>query len=221
MTHSVAGTKKKRRVGYTLDEEQAHAWTHFAGIVFIILAGPLLIWRNNLGMEMNIGLIIYVLSFLGVFLASTLYHYTRNRRFKSRLRRIDHIAIYFFIAGSNTPYLLGLANHSFANFFLAVMWILVGIGTIYKLFEIQMPDWISLLYYLIMGWLGIITILLVANQVEWLTFTLVLTGGILYSIGTYFYHRDFIKWYHTVWHVLVLMAAVTHYAAIYYQLEYS
>ncbi|NND05690.1 MAG: hypothetical protein HKN87_04860 [Saprospiraceae bacterium] len=214
-------TTVSRRIGFTIDEERAHTWTHLLGVLFIIVAGPVLLFLASIGSRMFISVVIYVITFLGVFAASARYHYAKDPAKKDFYRKIDHIAIYFFIAGSNTPYLLGFSGYSFAWIFLIVMWLLVLIGFLYKWFAMSWPDWISLIYYLLMGWLGVVTVYVIFDRIDPITFLLLLVGGIFYTIGTYFYRRDFIKWYHFIWHVLVLLAAITHYAALSYQLLLS
>ncbi len=214
-------TTIQRRIGFSQDEEYVHTWSHLLGVAFIMVAGPILMLSWELSLWMYAGLFIYVLTFLGVFSASALYHHTVEKSKKDHFRKADHIAIYFFIAGSNTPYLLGFSDHGSATLFLALMWLMVLFGLVYKWFSFELPDWVSLLYYLIMGWLGVVTVYLISDHVDGYTFSLLLLGGILYTIGTFFYRRDFIKWYHTIWHILVLLAAITHYAALFYQLNLS
>ena len=207
------------QVGYTEDEERAHAWTHGLGVGFILIAGPLLVAQGTLSSWLLLSLVVYSLSFLLVFSASTLYHRARHPGNKQRLKKLDHIAIYVFIAGTNTPFLMGMANSGWSQGFLLFMWSLVVIGAVYKLMEIKWPGWVSLTYYLIMGWLGVVTMYLVYTDISTTALQLLIIGGLLYTIGAFFYHRDFIKWYHTIWHVFVLLAAITHYIAIWLQVD--
>jgi len=210
-----------RRTGFTIDEERVHTWTHLLGVIFILIAGPLLLSYAPLGSRMFLSILIYVATFLAVFGASSRYHSSKQDKEKDLYRKIDHIAIYFFIAGSNTPYLLGFSDYKFAWIFLVVMWVLVMIGVVYKWFGMNWPDWISLVYYLLMGWLGVVTVYIIFDQINPITFALLVLGGILYTIGTFFYRKDFIKWYHSIWHVFVLLAAIAHYAALSFQLSVS
>lgn len=210
-----------RRIGFTHDEERVHTWTHLLGVLFIMIAGPILLSCAPIGSRLFLSLLIYIATFLGVFAASSKYHHSKHDIEKDFYRKIDHIAIYFFIAGSNTPYLLGLSGYKFAWVFLVGMWVLVMIGMIYKWFAMNWPDWISLVYYLLMGWLGVVTVYIIFDQIHSITFALLLLGGILYTIGTFFYRKDFIKWYHSIWHIFVLLAAISHFAALSYQLSVS
>ncbi len=215
--------KNKERVHlhYGRDEEHMHFFTHLAGVVFILFFGRYLWQANDLDGSLQLGLVIYLITFLGVFLASSAYHLHYFRDHKHHLRKLDHSAIYFFIAGSNTPYLLGFTEGPAGLLFLIMMWLLVIAGLWMKWQERPIPDWMSLVYYLFMGWLGIVTMYLIFPRIQTVTLLLIIAGGLLYSIGAFFYRHDRIKWYHSIWHLLVLGAAVTHFMAIYVQLNES
>jgi hemolysin III len=203
---------------YQEKEEKAHFWTHFVGVIFILVGGPILLSQDVDSLSLRIGIIIYVISFLGVFGASSLYHFNRNPNLKAKLRAADHIAIYLFIVGTNAPLLLGFADHNIRWFFLGFMYALALIGIIFKLRKIKNRNWISLAFYLLMGWLGIYTIYLVYPKLHLFTFIMVAVGGLLYSIGTYFYRNDQKIWFHTIWHIFVLLAAVAHFSALAWQI---
>lgn len=153
-----AGTKE--HLEYGVDEEKMHFITHFVGVLFILLFGHFLWSSSQLTIALRVGIGIYMSTFFMVFLASSIYHHQYFKSHKRHLRKIDHIAIYFFIAGSNTPYLLGYTESISGTIFLALMWSLVLFGTFIKWREINIPDWISLIYYLFMGWLGVFTMYL-------------------------------------------------------------
>jgi hemolysin III len=201
------------------DEEHMHFFTHLLGVLFILFFGHYLWNAEDLSPRLQLGLMIYLFTFLGVFLASSAYHLHYLKDHKTQLRKIDHSAIYFFIAGSNTPYLLGFTDGHSGLLFLILMWTLVAFGLIIKWMEVKMPDWISLIYYLFMGWLGIVTMYLIFHEIQLSTLILIIAGGLLYSIGAYFYRYDQIKWYHSIWHLFVLGGAITHFLAIYWQIN--
>ena len=203
---------------YLEKEEKAHFWTHLAGVIFILIAGPILLTLDMSSISLRIGVVIYILSFLGVFGASSLYHYNKIPSLKSKLRAADHIAIYLFIVGTNAPLLLGFADHGIGWFFLGFMYALALLGIFFKLKGIKNRNWISLAFYLLMGWLGVYTIYLVYPKLHLFTFIMVAVGGLLYSIGTYFYRHDHKVWFHTIWHIFVLLAAVAHFSALAWQI---
>lgn len=202
---------------YTSEEEYIHVLTHLLGVAFILISGFVLVSRSDLPKVVEWGLVIYVVTFLAVFLASSLYHSRMMLKHRNQLRKLDHIAIYFFIAGTNTPFLLGFSVSYFSQYFLALMWTLVLLGTAIKWFEWNIPDWLSLVFYLFMGWLGLVTLYLIYTEVSSICIYLIAIGGVLYTIGAYFYRYDYRKWYHSIWHVFVLLAAISHFAAIYWQ----
>ena len=211
--------EKTREVisNYSRREARVLVLTHLTGVVFILLFGNIILQQAQ-GLIQFTGVGVYILTFFGVFLASSTYHGVGSKKWKGRLKKLDHIAIYFFIAGSNTPYLLAVSDGTVGRIFLAVMWLLVLLGSLYKIKGWDMNPWISLLFYLFMGWLGVVTVYLLYPNITNLTFYLVLIGGLFYTIGTYFFHHDHREWYHSVWHVFVLLGACTHFAALYYQL---
>lgn len=209
----------KHESTFGIDEEHMHFFTHLLGVLFILFFGHYLWNAEDLTPRLQWGLFIYLITFLGVFSASAVYHFHYFKDHRKQLRKIDHSAIYFFIAGSNTPYLLGFTEGYSGMIFLVLMWMLVAVGLLIKWLEIQLPDWISLIYYLFMGWLGVVTMYLIFNEIQLATLLLVIAGGALYSIGAYFYRFDHRKWYHSIWHIFVLSAAVTHFIAIYLQVN--
>jgi len=203
---------------YEKDEEWLHFVTHFAGVLFILIFGWRL-WRiPDLSPGLRVGIAVYLFTFFVVFLASSFYHLSALARHRKLMRKLDHISIYFFIAGSNTPYLLGYGDDS-GFLFLCLMWGLVFFGTVIKWYEIHLPEWISLVFYLFLGWLGLVTVYLILDALIWKSIILVVLGGVLYSIGAYFYKHDTIKWYHGIWHLFVLVAAGAHFLAIYWQVQ--
>lgn len=201
-------------------QERMRFFSHLLGLVFIVFFGPFILMKEELNTPLKVGLLIYVISFILLFTASSIYHYVSDKNSKQIWRKADHMAIYLFIAGSNAPLLLGYANHSWGWILLTVMYGLVFAGIIWKVLVIDKNDWISLLLYLGMGWLGVLTVILTFSQMYWLTLALILLGGLLYTIGTYFYRNDHRLWYHTIWHTFVLAAAITHFGAIFYQISY-
>ena len=209
----------QHEITFHADEEHMHFVTHLLGVLFILFFGHYLWSSEELAPRLQIGLIIYLCTFLGVFLASSAYHLHYFKEHKNRLRKIDHSAIYFFIAGSNTPYLLGFTDGHSGLLFLVLMWSLVAFGLLIKWLEVKIPDWISLIYYLFMGWLGVVTMYLIFHEIQTATMILIIVGGLLYSIGAYFYRYDQIKWYHSIWHLFVLGGAITHFGAIYWQIN--
>lgn len=200
-----------------LREEKANAITHVAGILFGLVSVPFLILNacKTCGHYVIAGIAMYGLSFLMVFTFSTIFHLQKEGgRTRHLFKILDHISIYFFIAGTYTPFILIFVNNNFGFTLLAVLWGLAIVGTIFKWFYCGRFEIISTLVYLAMGWM----LLTGANaffanmpsSVIWL----IIIGAILFTVGVIFYIWRLFAYHHAVWHVMVLAGAICHYAAI-------
>src|SRR5438552_1127166 len=119
-----------------LREERVNAITHVAGILFGLVSVPFLILNacKPCGHFVITGISVYGLSFLMVFTCSTLFHYQKPGKTREFFKILDHISIYFFIAGTYTPFILIFVNNSFGLTLLAILWVLAIAGTIFKTF---------------------------------------------------------------------------------------
>ena len=113
----------------------------------------LLVKDTNKTEYSQLGLLIYGLSIIVLFTASACYHFVENEKLKHKFRILDHISIYLLIAGTYTPVLLISLWHSKGLYLLSTVWIIAFLGTIMKLFFTGKFEKLSLLLYLIMGWL--------------------------------------------------------------------
>ena len=118
------------------------------------------------------------------------------------------------IAGSNTPFILMLMEGSLQVFFLVLFWSMVLVGTLYKMYFLNKYPWFSLCFYLALGWLGVITAYFVYDQLTTNTLLLLLAGGVAYTIGTYYYNNDNIRYNHTIWHLFVMAGTLFHLFAV-------
>jgi len=199
-------------------EEIANILTHGLGLLLFLIASPILLtfaiqsgtWYQILGIS------IFCFSLLMVYTSSTVYHSIPNQKLKALFRKIDHICIYFLIAGTHTPFLLLYLNKPFGWIFLCLLWLIVLIGTLYKIFLIGRFEKLSLWLYIIMGWSGILTIPFMLDQMNDLTFYSLLAGGLSYSLGTIFYVWEKLPYNHAIWHVFVIGGSLGHYLALLY-----
>lgn len=200
-----------------LREEKVSAITHVAGILFGLVSVPFLIINacETCGQHIIAGIIIYGLSFLMVFTFSTVFHLQKEGGRRRHIFKIlDHISIYFFIAGTYTPFILIFVNNDFGLTLLIVLWILAIAGTIFKTFYCGRFEIVSTIVYLAMGWM----LLTGANAffanmpstVVWL----IIIGAILFSVGVIFYVWRWFAYHHAVWHMMVLAGAICHYVAV-------
>jgi hemolysin III len=195
----------------TKEEEYWNTVTHFIGLIGSIVGVFFLFsYNNNLTYLSTLGIVLFGFGLISVYLSSTLYHYVSNPILKEKLRILDHISIYYLIAGSYAPVcLITLLNMSGLYIFAVVSFIAL-FGTFFKLFYTGRFEKLSLVLYLFMGWLVILDIKTVFEVIEFNGFLLLVLGGVSYSIGTIFYSLDK-KYAHTVWHLFVLAGSTLHF----------
>jgi hemolysin III len=196
----------------TKREEFWNTLTHFIGIVLSLVGLPLLIFANNNLSSFSLASILFFeFGLLFVYISSTLYHYVENVELKKKLRTLDHISIFYLIAGSYAPIcLITLYNDSGIGVFVAVLAIMF-IGTFFKLFYTGKHEKFSLFLYLAMGWLIIFKINTLIDLIEFNGLALIVTSGLLYTFGTLFYSSKTIKYSHAIWHLFVLGGSATHF----------
>jgi hemolysin III len=159
--------------------------------------------------------IIYCFSLVFMFGSSTFYHYFIDTKFSNSLQKIDHVSIYFLIAGSYTPPLILKLGHSMGNEIIIIIWLIAIIGIIHKIFFFKYFERASLIIYLLMGWLIVIDFDAVINSFSETAISLMVIGGIMYTIGTIFYSMDNMKFNHVIWHIFVLLGAFCHFLMMY------
>jgi len=198
-------------------DEYWNAWTHFIGVLFGLIGFPFLIAQVY---ELNstkdfVATIIYTFSFLLLFSASTTYHLVTSEKKKRLWRKIDHISIYFMIAGSYTPYMIRYIEYDRSIMFMTIMYSLILIGTILKISFTGKFEKASLILYVFLGWMVVFIgkSFYVAASVGVLS--MVVSGGIAYMCGIYFYINDSKKYYHAIWHVFVLIGGILHFLGVY------
>ena len=196
-------------------EEKLNAITHALGAVLGIAALVLLIvFDTHKTSWSRFSVIVYGLSIIILFSASTLYHAVKNENKKHYFRIVDHISIYLLIAGTYTPVLLITLNHSLGWTLFWVVWGIAAFGVVLKLFFTGRFEVFSTLLYLVMGWLIIFDFSnlsnAIGNGILWL-----FAGGMAYTLGIVFYVVHRIPYNHVIWHVFVLAGAICHFFMIF------
>tara|TARA_B100000768_G_C11265129_1_gene370680 strand:- start:1381 stop:2004 length:624 start_codon:yes stop_codon:yes gene_type:complete len=195
-------------------EEHLNTITHgFGAFLGIIGLGYLIYFDTHKTTYSFISLVIYGCSIIILFTTSTLYHLITDQRTKRFLRILDHISIYFLIAGTYTPVLLITLIDSLGWFLLYVVWGITAFGFILKLFFTGKYENFSTISYLIMGWLIVFDISSLTEKIGEGVFFLV-AGGISYSIGIIFYVIESIPYNHVIWHLFVLIGALCHFIMV-------
>lgn len=200
------------------DAEFLNVATHGVGLIMSVIGGIYLL-QLALTHALDWGMmsaVIFVLSMCVLYFASTAYHWHawRNERDSFRLKIFDHIAIYFLIAGTYTPFTLLLLEGTSARLILISVWSLAIIGTLFKLrFGDRYPV-VSLGFYLLMGWMIIFDLYQLIELGTIFTLSFLLAGGISYTLGTFFYMNKTWKYHHPVWHLFVLGGTTSHFVSI-------
>ncbi len=189
----------------TPQQERLNAITHVLGAIFGVLGLiSLIIYNGNKTKWSLFSVIVYGLSLIILFTASTLYHSVKDAVKKQYFRIVDHISIYLLVAGTYTPVLLITLHDSLGWTLFYVVWGIAAFGVILKLFFTGKFEIFSTLLYLVMGWLIVFDFtnfykLMRSNGVLLLFF-----GGLAFTFGILFYAIKKITYNHVIWHVFVL-----------------
>ena len=197
--------------------ERFNGFSHLAGTLLAIVAATVLIvYGASKGDTWKIvSFSIYGATLIALFGFSTLYHSTRGRT-KSVMRKFDHSAIYLLIAGTYTPFTLVTLRGPWGWSLFGVVWGLALIGIIQELTIAKGARWISLVIYIVMGWVAVVGVAPMIEALTWRGFAWVAAGGVVYTAGTVFYVYDHkYRHWHGIWHLFVLAGAAIHYVAIF------
>ncbi len=203
---------------YSPREEKINIISHAFGIILSVISLALLIIHAKLhGDTLHvISFGIFGVSLIILYVASTLYHSSKEPKLRKRLRIFDHASIYVIIAGTYTPFTLVTLNGTIGWLLFGISWGFALIGIILKLFFTGKYKLISTLMYVFMGWLIIFAIKpLTANLSSDGLFWLVL-GGLSYTIGAILYSIKKIKFNHAIFHILVLIGSGCHFISVYF-----
>lgn len=188
----------------------------FVGLVLLILKG---FEENN--RAYTIAVLVYGITFIWTYTTSTVYHLFHNARVRVRnfLHLLDHTAIYLFIAGTYTPVALFALPELWDVGILIGIWSLAVLGILSKLFLLGKYKKLSLVFYLLMGWMIVVAVKPLIDFAPPALLYWLLAGGVCYSIGTIFFSLRKLKYSHAVWHLFVLAGSVCHFLGIYLHLQ--
>lgn len=204
----------------TLDlrnEEFWNALTHGTGAVLALIALVFLVVNASLnGSAIDIlSAAVFGTSLVLLYLASTFYHATKNRRKKFHLRKADHLCIYLLIAGTYTPVTLVGMKGAWGWAVFGIIWGLVLLGFIFKFSRLRKSEKLSLSLYALMGWLIIIALKPLVESLTVGALVMMGIGGLFYTVGIFFYVKDKIPYNHAIWHLFVLAGSAFHFFGIY------
>ncbi len=199
----------------TLGEEIANSVSHGVGFLGAVAVTPILIIKAiPSGTAAIVGASIFSTTMMLLYLASTLYHAFPQSTTKRVFNIFDHSAIYLLIAGTYSPFTLGVLPGAWGWSLFGVVWGLAILGVVVKSVGGATSGKLSTALYIAMGWLAIVAIKplwanLSAGGLLWL-----LAGGIMYSGGVFFFVKDQIRYSHFIWHIFVLLGTACHVVAV-------
>ena len=199
-------------------EEIANSVSHGFGFAGALAAIPILIvsavHRGDTGTV--VGGAIFGAAMALLYLTSTLYHAVPQGRAKRLLRRLDHSAIYLLIAGTYTPFTLGSLGGAWGWSLFGVIWGIAVVGILLKLITGPRYPRVSSAMYVAMGWMVLIAIRPLWQNVPGWGIALLVFGGLAYTLGVVFYLAPKLRYAHFIWHLFVLTGTTFHFFAVLY-----
>jgi hemolysin III len=202
---------------YSPREELLNVTTHAAGLALSVLGLFLLIVRAFTydSRKLLLSFVIFGTSLIFLYTASTLYHSTRDLQKRFAFKIFDHVAIFFLIAGTYTPFALVTLEGRTGWIILGVVWTIALLGTVLKLFFTGKFKLLSTLLYVAMGWVIIFAIEPLMEKLSPAGLWWLFGGGVAYTIGAVLYSIGKIKYNHAMFHFFVLLGSYCHFMSIY------
>ena len=197
------------------DEEIVNALLHATGFG-LSLAGTASLAYSCIDKSMLhwVAAMSFMLTLNFTYAMSAVYHGTLEPGKKRRRRMYDHLSIYTAIGGGWSPVFLLCMSDPSGSYAYIAMWTAVLLGSLYKIYNLGKHELVSLIGYLVMGWAGFYPIatglaVLPDGAGMWL-----LAGGFFYTFGSYFYFRDYKPYFHSVWHIMVMLGSICHFISL-------
>jgi len=201
----------------SLGEEIANSVSHGAGALLSVVGTAALIWRG-VAMEsitaVLLGL-IYGLSLTVLYTVSCLYHSLKRNRAKKVFRILDHCSIFLLISGTYAPISLLIIGGWVGYTLITVNFLCAIIGIVLNAIDMKKWQKLSMVLYIIMGWMCLFTLKPLINSTPKEILWLLVGGGVAYTMGIIFYKADRVKYMHFIWHLFVLMGSILHYLFIF------
>ncbi|PLW98264.1 MAG: hemolysin D [Marinilabiliales bacterium] len=203
---------------YPYWEEFVNVISHAIGFLLSVAALSLMVIFASLDGNVwhIVGVSIFGASLVVLYLASTLFHWSVRPAVRKYLNVFDHSAIYVLIAGTYTPFLLVTLNGPWGWSLFGVIWGLAVAGVVFKMFFTGKYDKLSLIIYVLMGWLILIAIVPLIQNLSMMGLLWLLIGGISYSIGAVFYLLNKLPFNHAIFHFWVLGGSICHFFAVFW-----
>jgi hemolysin III len=197
-------------------EEFANTVTHGFGLLLSIVGFVALVVMAMIygGPLLITSFLVYGISLIVLYAASTIYHGTSSPELKRKLQIADHCCIYLLIAGTYTPFGLIIFDGALGRNLLILIWAFAAVGIISKIFLGNRFMVLSVISYLIMGWIGAAAIQPLFSALGWVPTLLAITGGLAYSFGVIFFAWRRLPHNHAIFHVFVLIGSVLHFFTV-------
>lgn len=201
---------------YSLGEEIFNSVSHGIGALLSVAGCVVLIVLcavHGGAMEV-VSASIYGASLIILYTMSTLYHAITNEKAKRVFRILDHDTIYLLIAGTYTPITLCILQGALGWVIFGLIWASAIIGTVLSSVNLEKFRKLSTLCYIIMGWGIILAIKPLVENCPMISIIFLITGGLCYSGGVFFYIKKKYKYFHSIWHLFVIAGSIFHYFSI-------
>jgi hemolysin III len=197
-------------------EEIANSISHGLGLVLALAALPVLVMSAMRAGDVRflVGVSVFGATIVLLYLASTLYHSTTHEVAKRTFRLFDHTAIFLLIAGTYTPFALGVLRGPWGWTMLAAVWTLAIVGIVLKVIARTRHSRISIVLYVLMGWMAVVAVKPMFALIPVPGILLIFAGGIAYTGGLAFFAAQQIRYNHFIWHLFVIAGTICHFFAV-------
>jgi len=197
-------------------EEVANSISHGLGLLLAVVAVPILVLAAIKAGSAHfiVGVSVFGGTMVMLYLASTLYHSLTHDAAKRFFRLFDHSAIFLLIAGTYTPFALGVLRGPWGWSLLAIVWSLAIVGITLKIRKRTRHSRISIVLYVLMGWLAVVAIKPIVMLIPVPGIVLILAGGLAYTGGLAFFAAQRIRYNHFIWHLFVIAGTTCHFFAV-------
>lgn len=202
---------------YTRGERLTDSCVHVLGLSAALIACSALVVAGLHSRSILVSTVagLYGIGLLAMLGSSALYHLVKEGRWKLRLRRLDHAAIFLMIAGTYTPVVALTIPGTWGWSLLAAVWVGAAAGAAVKFLAPGRFERLSVLAYLVLGWAGMAAIGPLLDALRTPDMVLLAAGGLLYSFGVLMHLSTRLRYHNALWHVFVLVATGCHFVAIY------
>lgn len=203
---------------YKPKEEKINVISHLIGLLLSIVALVLLLKYplKATYTKQTISSIIYGVSLILLYTASTIYHYVQNPKWRKKLNILDHAAIYILIAGTYTPFALLVLKGWVGWAIFGISWGLAIVGVTLKIFFTGQFEKASTIAYVLMGWLIVFAIKPLLQNLSLEGLWWLFLGGVFYTVGAVIYSIKKINYNHAIFHIFVLLGSLSHFISVYF-----